>query len=101
MNGRTTMDSAGAMIAFHLSAPYEPGLVKEQDVYRALNQGSLDGIASPAKDVLVSLFIENSPASILKAVYECGSSVKNARKLYKEIIEIPFPRSIEWEKVNF
>ncbi len=95
-----TMDSAGAMIAFHLSVPYGPGIVSEQDVYHALKHGSLVGITSPAKDVLVSLFNENSPTSILKAVYECGSSVENAEKLYREITELPFHRSPEWEKVT-
>ncbi|EQD25673.1 MAG: hypothetical protein M1537_05005 [Nitrospirae bacterium] len=101
MVDKATMDSAGTMIAFHLSVPYGLDIVKEQDVYKALKQGSLEGIDSPAKDALASLFNENSPASILKAVYECGSSVELARKLYREIIEIPFPRSPEWEKVNF
>ena len=101
MNDRATMDSAGTMIAFHLSVPYGPDIVKEQDIYNALKNGSLDGIATPAKDILVSLFNENSPASILKAVYECGSSVEKAQKLYGEIIAMPFPRSPDWEKVNF
>ncbi|MHB1287264.1 MAG: hypothetical protein ACYCYP_12060, partial [Leptospirales bacterium] len=100
MKSRATMDSAATMIAFHLSVPYGPDIVKEQDVYNALKHGSLAEVASPAKDILSSLFIENSPASILKAVYECGSSIENARKLYKEIIEMPFLRSPEWEKVN-
>lgn len=101
MNKRTTMDSAGTMIAFHLSVPYGPDIVKEQDVYNALKNGSLGGIATPAKDMLVSLFNENSPASILKAAYECGSSVEKAQKLYREIIAMPFPRSTDWEKVSF
>lgn len=101
MSNKSTMDTAGTMIAFHLSVPYGPDIVKEEDVYKALKQGSLDGIASPAKDILVSLFNENSPASILRAVYECGSSVEHSRKLYREIIEMPFSRSPEWEKVNF
>lgn len=97
----STMDSAGALIAFHLSVPYGPGIVSEQDVYEVLKHGSLAGIKSPAKDVLVSLFNENSPTSILKAVYECGASVEKAQKLYGEIIAMPFPRSPDWEKVNF
>ena len=88
------------MIAFHMSVPYGPGIVSEQDVYDALKQGSLAGIASPAKDILVSLFNENFPTSILKAAYECGSSIENVQKLYKEIIGMPFPRSPEWEKVT-
>ncbi|MEC4683336.1 MAG: hypothetical protein VST70_06640 [Nitrospirota bacterium] len=95
-----TMDSAGAMIAFHLSAPYKPGIVSEQDVYDALKHGSLAGIASPAMDILASLFKENSPTSILKPVYECGSSVENVQKFYEEIIGMPFGRSPEWEKVT-
>ena len=94
------MDSAGTMIAFHLSVPYGPEIVSEQDVYNALKQGSLSGIASPAKDILVSLFNENSPTSILKAAYEFGSSVENVQKLYEEIIGMPFPPSPEWEKVT-
>ncbi|MGC8529633.1 MAG: hypothetical protein ACP5OP_05470 [Leptospirillia bacterium] len=100
MKTRSTMESAGAMIAFHLSVPYGPGIVSEQDVYDALKHGSLAGIKSPAKDVLVSLFHENSPASILKAARECEASVENVRKLYEEIIGMPFPRSPEWEKVT-
>ncbi|WP_238976185.1 hypothetical protein [Leptospirillum ferriphilum] len=97
---RSTMDSAGTMIAFHLSVPYGPGIISEQDVYNALKHGSLAGIASPAKDILVSLFNENSPTSILKAAYECGSSFENVQKLYEEIIGMPFPPSPEWEKVT-
>ena len=93
------MDSAGTMIAFHLSVPYGPGIVSEQDFYDALKHGTLVGIKSPAKDILVSLFTENSPTSILKAAYECGSSVENAEKLYGEITELPFQRSPDWEKV--
>ena len=95
-----TMESAGAMIAFHLSVPYGPGIVSEQDVCDALKHGSLAGITSSAKDILVSLFNENSPTSILKAVYECGASVENVQKLYEEIIGMPFPRSLELEKVT-
>lgn len=94
------MDSAGAMIAFHLSVPYRQGIVSEQDVYDALKHGSLAGIASPAKDILASHFTENSPASFLKAAYECGASVENVQKLYEEIIGMPFPGSPEWEKVT-
>ena len=97
---REEMDSAGAMIAFHLSVPYGPGIVSEQDVYDALKHGSLAGIKSPAKDILSSLFSENSPTSILKAAYECGSSVENVQKLYEEIIGMPFPPSPEWEKMT-
>ena len=93
-----TMDSAGTMIAFHLSVPYGPGIVSEQDVYHALKHGSLAGIPSPAKDVLISLFNENSPTSILKATYECGASVENVQKLYEEIVGMPWHRSPEWEK---
>ncbi|MHB1758442.1 MAG: hypothetical protein ACYCT9_13225 [Leptospirillum sp.] len=94
------MDSSGTMIAFHLSVPYRIGIVKEEDVYAALKQGSLDGIPSPAKVILASLFTENSPASILKAVHECGSSLENAQKLYKEIVEkLSYHPSPEWEQV--
>jgi hypothetical protein len=96
----STMDSGGALIAFHLSVPYGPGIVSEQDVYEALKHGSLAGIASPTKDILVSLFNENSPTSILKAVYECGASVENVQKLYEEIIGMSLPPSPEWEKVT-
>lgn len=96
----TTMDSAGTMIAFHLSVPYGLGSVSERDVYEALKQGSLETIPSPAKDILVSLFNENSPTSILKATCECGASVENVRKLYEEIVGIPWHRSPEWEKMT-
>ena len=96
------MESAGALIAFHLSVPYEPGIVKEEDVYNVLKQGSLDGIPFPAKDILASLFTENSPASILKAAHECGSSLENAQKLYKEIVEkFSYHPSSEWEQAFF
>ncbi|MCL4460154.1 MAG: hypothetical protein M1297_00350 [Nitrospirae bacterium] len=90
-----TMESAGAMIAFHLSVPYGPGIVSEQDVCDALKHGSLAGITSSAKDILVSLFNENSPTSILKATYECGASVENVQKLYEEIVGMPWHRSPE------
>lgn len=93
------MDSAGTMIAFHLSVPFRPEIVSEQDVYDALKHGSLAG--SPAKNILVSLFNGNSPASILKAAYECGSSVENAKKLYAEIVEkFSCHPSPEWEKAT-
>ncbi len=92
------MDSAGAMIAFHLSVPYGPGIVSEKDVYEVLMQGSLGEIASPAKDVLAYLFHENSPASILEAAYECGASVEKVRKLYEEILGMSLPPSPEWER---
>ncbi len=95
-----TMESAGAMIAFHLSVPYGPGIVSEQDVCDALKHGSLAGITSSAKDILVSLFNENSPTSILKATYECGASVENVQKLYEEIVGMPWHRSPEWEKIT-
>ncbi|MDA8060724.1 MAG: hypothetical protein M0Z37_10305 [Nitrospiraceae bacterium] len=95
------MDSAGTMIAFHLSVPYGLGIVREQDVYDALKHGSLNGISSPTKDILASLFIENSPSSIIKAVQECGSSVDNAQKLYAEIVgKFAFHPSPEWEKAT-
>ncbi len=55
MSYKSTMDTAGAMIAFHLSVPYGSDIVKEEDVYKALKQGRLDGIDSPAKHILVSL----------------------------------------------
>ena len=97
---RSTMESSGALIAFHLSVPYAPGIVSEQDVYHALKHGSLAGIPSPAKDVLISLFNENSPTSILKATYECGASVENVQKLYEEIVGMPWHRSPEWEKIT-
>ncbi len=95
-----TLESAGAMIAFHLSVPYGPGIVSEQDVCDALKHGSLAGITSSAKDILVSLFNENSPTSILKATYECGASVENVQKLYEEIVGMPWHRSPEWEKIT-
>lgn len=95
-----TMDSAGTMIAFHLSVPYGLGIVKEQDVYDALKQGSLAGIPSPAKDILSSLFTECSPASILKAVQECGSSLENAQKLYAETIKLSCHPSPDWEQAT-
>ena len=96
----TAMDSAGTMIAFHLSVPYGLGTVSEQDVYEALKHGSLETIPSPAKDILVSLFNENSPASILKAAYECGASVEKVQRLYEEIVGMPWHRSPEWEKIT-
>ena len=95
------MDSAGTMIAFHLGVPYGLGIVKEEDVYHVLKQGSLDGVPSPARDVLASLFTENSPASILKAVYECGSSLENAQKLYDEIVhKLSCHPSPDWERAT-
>jgi len=97
---RSTMESSGALIAFHLSVPYAPEIVSEQDVYEALKNGSLAGIKSPAKDILVFLFHENSPTSILKAVYECGASLENVRRLYEEIRGMSIPPSPEWEKVT-
>lgn len=88
------------MIAFHLSVPYGLGIVSEQDVYKALKHGTLEPIPSPAKDILVSLFNENSPTSILKATYECGASDENVQKLYEEIVGMPWHRSLEWEKIT-
>ena len=96
----STMDRAGTMIAFHLGAPYGKDLVSEKEVYEALKNGSLAGIASPAKDILASLFIENSPTSILKDAYECGSSLENVQTLYEEIVALPFPPSPEWERTT-
>ncbi len=93
-------DRAGFLIAFHLSVPYGPGIVSERDVYEALGQGTLAGIPSPAKEVLLSLFTENSPASILKAVYECGSSLENAQKLYTEILKMNALPAPEWERAT-
>ncbi len=97
---RSTMESAGSLIAFHLSVPYGLGTVSEEDVYEILKNGTLAGIRSPAKDVLAFLFHENSPTSILKAVGECGGSLENVQELYEEIRGMSFPPAPEWEKMT-
>lgn len=91
---------SGEMIALHMSIPYKLGTVKKEDIYDALKQGTLSGVASPSKEILAYLFVENSPRSILKAVYECGSSIESAQKLYREIARMCQIRSLEWEKTT-
>lgn len=94
------MESAGSMIARHLSVPYGDGTVTAQDVFEVLTHGSLSGISSPARDVLAGLFTETSPASVLRAVRECGSTLEKAQTLYAQTLELSSSPSLEWERAT-
>jgi hypothetical protein len=85
------------MIATHLNAPYGSG-VTPSDLVLALCRGSLADIKPDlSRALLMTLFIECSPQSILSAALEAGGSWCTVRSLYAETVARGMQRVRDWE----
>jgi len=85
------------MIAGHLNAPY--GFVlSPADLALALRSGSLGSIGSDlSRALLMSLFVECQPQSILLAAFQVGGTWITVRSLYEETVANGMQRAKTWE----
>ncbi len=85
------------MITTHLNAPYGEG-VAPSDLELALCAGSLASIKPGlGRALLMTLFIECSPKTILSAALEAGGSWRTVRSLYEETVASGMQRVKDWE----
>lgn len=81
----------------HLNAPYRE-VVQEDHLARALREGSTASIPDETeRAVILSVFVEASPAMILSGAREAGGSWREAASLYRESIAEGSPRIATWE----
>ncbi len=85
------------MIAGHLNAPYGR-VLSTTDLALALRSGSLGSIASDlSRALLMSLFVECPPQSILLAALQVGGTWFTVRSLYQETVANGMHRVKAWE----
>ncbi|HLH31529.1 MAG TPA: hypothetical protein VKY31_10020 [Terriglobia bacterium] len=85
------------MITTHLNVPYGD-VVAVADVALALSAGSLAGIQSGlSRALLMTMFIECAPYSILSAALEAGGSWRTVRSLYQETVMAGMQSVRDWE----
>ena len=85
------------MIAGHLNAQYGR-VLSTADLALALRSGSLGSIASDlSRALLMSLFVECPPQSILLAALQVGGTWLTVRSLYQEAVANGMQRVKAWE----
>ena len=85
------------MIAGHLNAPYGR-VLSTADLALALHSGSLGSIASDlSRALLMSLFVECPPQSILLAALQVGGTWRTVRSLYLEAVANGMQPVKAWE----
>ena len=85
------------MVATHLNAPYGD-VVTAAEVAVALRSGSLADVQSGlSRALLMTMFIECSPQSILSAALEAGGSWRSVRSLYQEAVTGGMQPVRDWE----
>ncbi len=85
------------MIAGHLNAPYGR-VLPAADLALALRSGSLGSIGSGlSRALLMSLFVECPPQSILLAALQVGGTWLTVRSLYQEAVANGMQRVKAWE----
>ena len=89
--------SAISMTVSHLNAPYGP-IVTDKDLTESLLTGSIVGNSPTAKAIISQLFIEVSPALVLRCANEAGGTVKHADMLYKSALKSGVVRNPDWEQ---
>ena len=90
----------GLMVAVgHMNASVGPLLTPEQ-MEAALHAGTVDGISEkPIVGALIlSIFVECSPALILRCAMETHASLKSVARLYRESLERGGFPSLAWER---
>lgn len=81
----------------HLNVPYGP-VVREEHLTRAFRDGSAANIPDETERAIVlSVFVEASPAMILSSAREAGASWREASSLYRESVAKGSPRVPAWE----
>lgn len=87
------------MVATHLNAPYGD-VVTAAEVALALRAGSLADVQSElSRALLMTMFIECAPQSILSAALEAGGSWRSVRSLYLEAVTRGMQSVRDWETV--
>lgn len=85
------------MVATHLNAPYGD-VVTTTEVALALRAGSLAVVQSElSRALLMTMFIECAPQSILSAALEAGGSWRTVRSLYLEAVTGGMRSVQDWE----
>ena len=91
------MTSHLEMIVGHLNAPYGR-VLSTADLAFALRSGSVAGIGSDlSRALLMSLFVECPPQSILLAALQVGGTWLTVRSLYQETVANGMQRAKAWE----
>jgi hypothetical protein len=87
------------IVVGHLNASTGPHLSSLQ-LAAALQAGLLDALSdSPsAASAVAYLFVETEPRLIALCAYEAGTDVKQANRLYENLLTHSMPRVFEWEK---
>jgi len=85
------------MVATHLNAPYG-NVVTAAEVALVLRAGSLADVQSElSRALLMTMFIECAPQSILSAALEAGGSWRTVRSLYQEAVTGGMQPVRDWE----
>jgi hypothetical protein len=84
------------MAACHLNVPVGK-LVTPEDIAAVLRAGSLATVSEPASSIVAYIFVECSPKTILACVFEAGSSLQSAQRLYEETLSVGIPPAADWE----
>jgi hypothetical protein len=85
------------MIATHLNAPYGD-VVTTADLALALRAGSLTEVRSDlSRALLMTMFIECAPQSILSAALQAGGSWRTVRALYQATVAAGMQSVKDWE----
>jgi hypothetical protein len=87
------------IVVGYLNASTGPNLSSLQ-LAIALQAGSLDVLSdsSSAAAAVAYLFMETEPRLIALCAYEAGTNIKQANRLYENLLTHSMPRVFEWEE---
>ena len=86
----------------HLNTPVGP-LVEPEHLALALRAGSVSHVQAGSRTetvrgLLLTLFVETTPALIVGCAREAGADLQSVNRLYEETLADHLPRVIEWER---